>query len=81
MGNPSAQGASEGEHLNLLAGSLAHVFDYLNTGSSRAALRAQLLLDRLDASATPGSHAAAGSAALRQAIAEGRPMPSQECLR
>lgn len=62
------QGPLEGEHLILLAGSLAHVFDYLNTGSTRAALRAQLLLDRLDASAAPGSHAAAGCATLRQVI-------------
>ena len=43
----------ESEHLALLAGSIVHVFDYLSTGSTRAALRAQLLLERLDAT-VPG---------------------------
>jgi hypothetical protein len=55
------------EHLALLAGSIAHVFDYLATGSPRAALRAQLLLDRLDV-AGPGSPAIAGIEPLRRAV-------------
>jgi hypothetical protein len=55
------------EHLALLAGSVAHVFDYLATGSLRAALRAQLLLDRLDATG-PGNPALAGIEPLRRAV-------------
>lgn len=55
------------EHLALLAGSIAHVFDYLATGSARAALRAQLLLDRLEA-AGPASPAATGIEPLRRAV-------------
>lgn len=60
------------ENLALLAGTIAHVFDYLATGSPRAALRAQLLLDRLDAGAA-ASAADAGIEPLRQAIMERRP--------
>lgn len=60
------------ENLALLAGSIVHVFDYLATGSVRSALRAQLLLDRLDAG-EPGAAALAGIEPLRRAVAERRP--------
>lgn len=49
MDHPSASATQGTEHLALLTGSIAHVFAYLTTGSQRAALRAQLLLDRLEA--------------------------------
>lgn len=49
------------EHLALLAGSIVHVFDYLTTGNTRAALRARLLLARLD-------QAGPGIEPLRQAV-------------
>lgn len=53
MATTPAHSPLEHEHLALLAGSMAHVLDYLATGSTRAALRAQLLLDRLDLSSAP----------------------------
>lgn len=59
----------EHEHLALLAGSIAHVCDYLSTGSTRAALRAQLLLDRLDLMAAPASQPAVWH--LRRALGHG----------
>jgi len=55
MAHESASATHGTEHLTLLTGSIAHVYAYLTTGSQRAALRAQLLLDRLEALDTPAS--------------------------
>lgn len=48
MDSDAARSDDERELLALLAGSIAHVCDYLRTGSARSALRARLLLDRLE---------------------------------
>jgi hypothetical protein len=66
MATIPARSPLEHEHVALLAGSMAHVLDYLSTGSTRAALRAQLLLDRLDISSAPCGAPAAQH--LRQAL-------------
>lgn len=60
------------ETLALLAGSIAHVFDYLTTGNARAGLRARLLLDRLE-DGGPGDPAVTGIEPLRQAVMDCRP--------
>jgi len=68
----------EHAHLSLLAASIAHVFDYLVTGSTRAALRAQLLLDRLDTTSTPDDQTTASILQLRRVVAQGERKPCRE---
>jgi hypothetical protein len=63
--------ASRDPQLALLAGAISHVLSYLRTGRARAALRAHLLLGRLDELCPPGGQAALRQ--LRRALA--RPAP------